>query len=146
MTLPHVSPGDLFAFYGLLRQGASGRPAHIDLEAAGRFEGPCRFRGAMYDLGRYPGIVAGDTLCRAEKWRITDVSVVAALDAFEDVDPADPARSLYQRQRIQILDEFGKPTGESGQVYVYNQTVEGARHIADGDWPLGAGASHAREV
>ena len=35
-----VSPGDLFVFYGLLKQGAAGMPAHIDLDAAGTFGAP----------------------------------------------------------------------------------------------------------
>ena len=146
MTLPPVSPGDLFAFYGLLKRGAAGMPAHIDLETAGRFAGPCRFHADMYDLGGYPGVVRGTTLCHGVLWRIADVSIIADLDDFEDVDPADPERSLYRRRHIPVLDDFARPTGETAQIYVYNQTVEGARHIADGDWPLGAGASHAREV
>ena len=54
-----VRPGDLFVFYGLLKQGAAGAPSDLPLAAAGTFGAPCRFRGAMYDLGGFPGVVAG---------------------------------------------------------------------------------------
>ncbi len=143
VAAPLVSPGDLFAFYGLLKQGATGMPAHIDLAAAGRFEGPCLFRGSMYDLGGYPGVVAGDALCRAEKWRIADPSIVAALDAFEDIDPADAGNSLYLRRRTELLGISGVPTGEVAFVYWFNRAANSFPFIANGNWPLEAGRTCA---
>lgn len=139
MTPPPVSPGDLFAFYGLLKQGASGMPDHIDLEAAGAFEGSCRFRAAMYDLGGFPGVVAGNTLCHGVVWRVGDTSVIAALDEFEDVDPVNPAASLYVRARTPLLDDTGAPTGETAHLYWYNRPVTGYPEITDGNWPLERG-------
>ncbi len=139
MTLPPVSPGDAFAFYGLLKQGAAGMPDHIDLAAAGRFEGPARLRGTLHDLGGFPGLVPGETLCHVEVWRISDVSVVPALDDFEDVIPGDPAASLYRRERWPLLDAAGTPTGETAHVYIYNQPTGACFVIADGNWPLDRG-------
>lgn len=143
-----VSPGDLFVFYGLLKQGASGMPAHIDLEAAGTFGAPCRFRGALYDLGGFPGVVAGEGLCQGIRYRLNDASIIAALDEFEDVFPDDPARSLYERRKMALLDAVGAETGEQAWIYWYNQSIDGYRLLDDGNWPLagtGAEAESPRE-
>lgn len=136
---PPVSPGDLFAFYGLLKQGAAGMPAHIDLEATGRFEGPCRFRGAMYDLGGFPGLVEGETLCHGVIWRVEDTSVIPALDEFEDVMPENPTASLYIRGKTPLLDVNGAQTGREAHLYWYNRPVDGCPKITDGNWPLERG-------
>jgi len=139
LTLPPVSPGDAFAFYGLLKQGAAGMPAHIDLETTGSFEGRTRVRGTLHDLGGFPGLVPGDTLCHAVIWRIADTAIVPALDDFEDVIPSDPVRSLYRRERWPLLTESGAPIGETAHIYIYNQATDGAPVIADGNWPLDRG-------
>ncbi|MEM0985318.1 MAG: gamma-glutamylcyclotransferase family protein [Pseudomonadota bacterium] len=139
MTLPPVSPGDAFAFYGLLKQGAAGMPENIDLEATGAFEGPIRLLGTLHDLGGFPGMVQGETLCHAVIWRISDVSIVPALDDFEDVLPDDPAASLYRRERWPLLDDTATPTGETAHIYVFNQSTAQYPVISDGNWPLDRG-------
>ena len=134
-----VRAGDYFVFYGLLKQGASGMPANIDLEAAGQFLGPCAFRGRMVDLGGYPGVVRSRGLCKGVVYRLDDPRLVSALDAFEDVDPRDLKASLYVRERVGILHTHGEPTGETGWLYRYNQPVAGYPLVKNGDWPLDAG-------
>lgn len=134
-----VFSGDLFVFYGLLKQGAAGMPEDIDLDAAGAFLGPCRFLGAMYDLGGFPGVVNGTTLCHGVRYRLDDARLASALDAFEDVVPNDPKYSLYMRLKIPLLSAEGEPTDEQGWIYWYNQPVKGFTEIADGNWPLEAG-------
>ncbi|GAB5457099.1 MAG: hypothetical protein Hens3KO_01290 [Henriciella sp.] len=134
-----VSSGDLFVFYGLLKQGASGMPAHIDLEAAGEFLGPCRFKGELYDLGGYPGVVDGETLCHGVRYRLNNSSLAKALDEFEDVIPDDAETSLYQRVKITLLDDQAKETGERAWIYWYNQSTECFTKREDGNWPLEAG-------
>lgn len=134
-----VAPGDLFVFYGLLKQGALGRPAHIDFEAAGRYLDPCRFRGHMVAVSGYPGVVEGDTLCRGLRYRIEDVSIVPALDRFESVIADDPPASEYVRVRIPLLDDEGAETGEVAWIYRYNRPIAGLAEVPDGDWPLSAG-------
>ena len=134
-----VASGDLFVFYGLLKQGASGMPSHIDLDAAGQFLGPCRFRGALYDLGGYPGVVAGNGLCHGVRYRLNDASIIAALDEFEDVLPDDPDASLYQRKKVAVMDDAGKETGEVAWIYWYNQSIAEFYKVEDGDWPLDRG-------
>ncbi|ABI78341.1 conserved hypothetical protein [Hyphomonas neptunium ATCC 15444] len=135
-----MQAGDVFIFYGLLKQGAAGAPDELGLELAGEFLGACRFRGRMLDLGGFPGVVAGDTLCHGAVWRVKDVSVVPAMDAFEDVTD-DPATSLYLRGRVPVLDEAGAETGEQGWIYIYNQKTDGFAILPDGNWPLDRGRS-----
>lgn len=139
-----VSSGDLFVFYGLLKQGAAGMPAKIDLEGGGAFRGPCRFRGDLYDLGGYPGAVAGNTLCHGVRYCLDKVDLIAALDAFEDVLPDDPEASLYKRIKIAVLDDAGQDTSERAWIYWYNQSISGCARLADGNWPLDSG--RARKI
>lgn len=140
MTKPEVKAGDVFIFYGLLKQGAAGAPNGLGLDIAGEFLGPCRFRGAMHDLGGFPGVVAGDTLCHGVRWRVKDAGIISAMDEFEDVTD-DPATSLYLRRQVPVLDEAGADTGERAWIYIYNQKTDGFPIIVDGDWPLDRGRS-----
>lgn len=135
MTGRPVRQGDLFVFYGLLKQGAEGMPADLALERAGTFRGPCRFRGRLVDLGGFPGVVDGEDLCHGIRYELADVSIIGALDAFEDVT-GDPESSLYLRERIALLGDDGAPTGETAWIYWYNQSTEGFEYMADGNWPL----------
>jgi gamma-glutamylcyclotransferase (GGCT)/AIG2-like uncharacterized protein YtfP len=130
--------GDLFVFYGLLKQGAAGAPSALDLAGAGEFGAPCRFRGQMVDLGGFPGVVMGETLCHGIRWRVRDASIVPAMDEFEDVTD-DPETSLYLRVKVPLLDDAGKETGETAWIYWYNRSVDGYAPVADGNWPLDAG-------
>lgn len=140
MMRPDVRAGETFIFYGLLKQGAAGAPAGLGLEAAGEFLGPCRFRGTMFDLGGFPGVVPGESLCRGVLWRVKDTSVVAAMDKFEDVTD-DPITSLYLRRRVPVLDDGGGETGDQAWIYLYNQNTDAVPVLADGNWPLESGRS-----
>lgn len=140
MTAGDVRPGDLFVFYGLLKQGALGGPQHIPLAKYGEWLTPCHFRGRMYDIGGFPGVVAGEDICQGVLYRIWDARIVGALDEYEDVTP-DPAMSLYVRRRIALLDAARSPTGASGWIYLYNQNTDGYEVIEDGNWPLERGRS-----
>jgi gamma-glutamylcyclotransferase (GGCT)/AIG2-like uncharacterized protein YtfP len=133
-----VRSGDLFVFYGLLKQGAAGAPSSLDLAGAGTFGAPCRVRGRMFDLGGFPGVVVGDVLCHGLRWRVRNAGIVPEMDAFEDVTD-DPATSHYRRGQVPLLDDAGVVTGETAWIYWYNQSVDGYPTIADGNWPLDAG-------
>lgn len=134
-----VDSGDLFVFYGLLKKGAAGAPSHLDLETAGAFLGPCRFKARLVDLGGFPGAVAGETLCTGELYRLDDASLAGELDEFEVVEANNPADSLYQRREIEVLDEDGQTTGQTAWIYWYAKPLAGAPEVANGDWPLNSG-------
>lgn len=133
-----VSSGDLFVFYGLLKQGASGQPASLPLAAAGAFGSSCRFRGRMVDLGGFPGVVTGDDLCHGILWTVHDTGIVPTMDDFEDVTE-DPVTSLYLRKRVAVCDDAGAETGETAWIYWYNKDVSAYPAVAGGNWPLDAG-------
>lgn len=138
MTGGAARAGDLFVFYGLLKQGAAGQPADLPLAKAGTFGAPCRFRGRMVDLGGFPGVVAGDELCHGVRWQLRDAAIVPVMDAFEDVTD-DPVSSLYLRVRVALCDDAGAETGETAWIYWYNQDVSACLAVSGGDWPLDAG-------
>lgn len=97
-----VKPGDAIAVYGLLRKGAAAF-ARFGLDRAFTPLGPCRLRGRLYDLGDYPGLVEGGGEVVGELYEVRDVSVMPALDAFEDYHPGDRARSRYARVRVRLI-------------------------------------------
>jgi len=138
VTGKSVEVGDLFIFYGLLKQGAAGQPADLPLDSAGAFGASCRFRARMVDLGGFPGVVEGDQLCHGIRWKLSDIFILSAMDAFEDVTE-DPATSLYLRKQIPLMDDTGAESGETAWIYWYNRPTDGYPPVADGNWPLEAG-------
>ena len=138
MTGKSVEVGDLFIFYGLLKQGAAEQPADLPLDSAGAFGASCRFRARMVDLGGFPGVVEGGQLCHGIRWKLSDISILSAMDAFEDVTE-DPATSLYLRKQIPLMDDAGAESGETAWIYWYNRPADGYPPVADGNWPLEAG-------
>jgi len=83
--------------------------------------GPATIRGHRYDLGEYPGVVLDPTgpLVAGELFTVPDAATLAALDAYEDFHPADPANSLFLR----VETTATKPDGSlvTCWVYVYNR-------------------------
>ena len=133
MIAPPVSAGDQFVFYGLLKQGASGGPKGLDLERHGEFLGPCRFKGAMFDLGTYPGVVRHKGVCHGMLYRLDHPRIARKLDAFEGVRSDDPRQALYRREQVSIIDDFGRPCAKAW-AYVYNRSVAGRPMLRSGFW------------
>lgn len=138
MTKPLVVAGDLFVFYGLLKQGAAGAPEDLDLAGHGTFLGPCCFKGRMLDLGGFPGVVDGQNMCHGVRYRIDNTAIVPAMDDFEDVTD-DVETSLYVRRRVPIFTQDGVETNRTAWIYWYNQADKGYPILLDGNWPLDAG-------
>ncbi len=134
-----VKPGDLFFFYGLLRKGAMGAPEHIDFEGCGVFLDDAFMRGDLFSLGGFPGIVDGDGLVTGVLYRLDDLAILPALDAFEDYFPEAPERSMYLRIVREVLSETGAGTGRNAWVYWYNRDITGCPKIETGLWPLTSG-------
>ncbi|KPP82626.1 MAG: hypothetical protein HLUCCA04_00790 [Oceanicaulis sp. HLUCCA04] len=128
-----VKAGEAFAVYGLLRRGASGF-AQFGLETAFKPLGPCRIPGIIYDLGGYPGLVAGPGEVIGELFTVTDAAVIPRLDTFEEYYPDDLNASRYLRQRVHLLS----PDSDAW-VYVWNRTVAGCPCVESGDWLEWAG-------
>jgi len=90
--------------------------------------GRATIRGRRYELGEYPGVILTDeagALVHGELFLLPDppqaTAVLAKLDAYEDFRPADPAGSLFLRQRTIATLEDG--TQRACWVYTYNRAV-----------------------
>lgn len=126
--MSEVRLGDAFAVYGLLRAGESGF-AKFGLAEAFAPLGPCLIPGALYDLGAYPGLVAGEGGVVGELFEVRDAGVMARLDPFEDYWPDDPDRSRYARRKVPLLEP-----DRDAWVYLWVRGLDGARRIETGDW------------
>lgn len=125
-------PRRLF-FYGTLIAG--GPPPVRRALSRLRDLGPARAAGLLYAIydpqGWYPalvegpGEVAGRLYMPSEEFAESDL---AALDAYEDCDPGDPAGSLYRRLVATVA-------GQPAELYRFNQSLpEHAPAIPDGDF------------
>lgn len=123
-----VRAGDAIAVYGLLRAGESGF-ARFGLADAFKPLGPCVIPGELWDLGRFPGLIAGQGEVAGELFEILDASVMSRLDAFEDYWPDEPDRSRYDRIKTRLIQPDC-----AAWVYVWRLGLDEAVPIASGDW------------
>lgn len=117
----------LLFIYGTLMPG-------LRLEAqmqGARFVGAAQVPGRLVDLGRYPGLLAGDGLVTGEVYEV-DAAQLARLDEVEGMVPGDRAASQYWREAVTVAG--GALLGQSVQTYVYNRPVDGCTPIAHGDY------------
>ena len=107
--------------YGTLMKGQ--RAAHM-LEGS-RFGGCFRLKDyAIYNLGRYPGIVPceGETV-QGELYFVSD-EMLARMDEYEEEG------SLYLRKKVTI---WAGETSAAAEVYVYNRDITGCEKLP-GAW------------
>ncbi len=84
-------------------------------------------RARLYHLGAYPGVILADETDPAapeipgEVFLVPDAATLAALDAYEDFRPQDPANSLFLRTKTVVTFDDG--SRESCWVYVYNRNL-----------------------
>lgn len=123
--------------YGTLRT-AVGHAMHQVLARAAHLVGFATVRGALYDLGSYPGLVmAGNHIGRVtgEVYALEPDAAEAALarlDAYEGCAPSDPAPHEYRRLQVRVTFEDGSE-GDAW-TYVLNRPHDGLPNIPDGDY------------
>jgi len=112
------------AVYGTLRVGTAKGDL---LVSRGRVKpvGKSHFKGTLYDLGAFPGLrLEGETLIWVDLLELRDENVLHDLDLYEGYMPDNHLDSLYLRKLL--------PCGV--YVYVFNQSLNGAKEIVCGDW------------
>jgi gamma-glutamylcyclotransferase (GGCT)/AIG2-like uncharacterized protein YtfP len=121
--------------YGTLRRD-SGHPMAQFLSRQGRFLGPARVAGRLYDLGRYPGLVgaaAPDDWVFGDLYELTEgAQTLAALDRYEDYDPADPSSSLFERCLVKARLAAGEVL--TAWAYQFRRPVSEEKRIHSGDY------------
>jgi gamma-glutamylcyclotransferase (GGCT)/AIG2-like uncharacterized protein YtfP len=135
-SLLHVSVRRLFV-YGTLRRGA---PMHGLLEPGARFVGPARFRGRLYDLGAFPGVVASRRaadVVHGELFELTGPDPEAALDALDRYE----GRFFH---RVEVDVETAERGVERAWIYLYRGELARSRRIASGDFLAAPGSGAAR--
>jgi gamma-glutamylcyclotransferase (GGCT)/AIG2-like uncharacterized protein YtfP len=126
--------------YGTLMSGAGtalGKSQRLRLARESDSLGPASIAHAhLYDLGRYPGAIAGgglDDLVHGEAVLLSDPQrTLVWLDAYEGVVPGKREESEYDR----VVREVRLAGGEAIDAWVYllRAVPPGARRIEDGRW------------
>lgn len=92
--------------------------------------GPATVKGELYDLGNYPGYIAGKGEVKGELYSIKDThKVFGVLDEYEGLHDAEPE---YIRKTVAVM----LPGGETVEswIYVYQQPHHQYKKITDGDY------------
>ncbi len=121
--------GELIALYGTLMSGLERRPGAPDLAAHIEPLGECTLSGLLYDVGAYPGMVAGEGTVSGELWRTISPTALEILDEWEQYQPARERASVYVRRRVFVLE----PEVQAW-VYLWNKATTGLELIQSGDW------------
>jgi len=107
-------------FYGTLMR-PFGVQERLGVSGRLRFVEPCRLRGDLFDLGRYPGLAPGDGTVEAELFEALDPSVIVELDRFEGPE--------YERREVDLLEPEGR-----GWAYILLRRPPESQRIATGRW------------
>ena len=94
-----------------------------------------RVKGALYDIGNYPGAVPVDSgiYITGEVIEIKEPgSVLQLLDDYEGYDPGNEIRSEYCRKKEWV--EFEDGTGVEAWIYWYNFPVNEKQRIPGNDY------------
>lgn len=123
-------PQPLHVFvYGTLRRGEANDINR--LQPAPQFLGMARIRGALYDLGSYPGVILGGAgWVQGEVYAIT-ADLERQLDVIEEVAPVSSGE--YARRHLAV-----EVAGQTLHCLVYEThpaRVRGHALIACGNWP-----------
>lgn len=123
--------------YGTLRK-ACGHEMHRVLAGAALFVGKATVRGALYDLGSYPGLATvGENLASVigEVYTLDPDSAqatLAVLDAYEGCAVADPQPHAYRREVVRVT--LADRSELAAWTYVLNRPHTDLARIPDGDY------------
>jgi gamma-glutamylcyclotransferase (GGCT)/AIG2-like uncharacterized protein YtfP len=130
-------PESCIFVYGTLRR-ALGHEMHRVLARGAHFVGEATVRGALYDLGAYPGLVTqGDHLdcVSGEVYALAPdnaEATLALLDAYEGCANSDPEPHEYRRAIVQV--RFDDGSQRDAWTYLLNRSHAGLQRIPGGDY------------
>jgi gamma-glutamylcyclotransferase (GGCT)/AIG2-like uncharacterized protein YtfP len=123
---------DLVFFYGTLMSGFK-RQGRQRLDAKLTPVGRGSIHATLFDVGLYPAAIpASDALVQGELHRMSDESVLRALDEIEGFRPEQPDASLYTRLETPVTLTDGRT--ENAWTYFYNAPLGNAPRIESGDY------------
>src|ERR1041384_6448019 len=96
----HSYPGQdqlRIAVYGTLMKGFGGQES-AGIEEEMKLLGPCILRGALYDLGEFPGLVTEEGIVAGELYELRGHAALLKLDKYEEFDATHPDKSLFVRR------------------------------------------------
>ena len=104
-----------------------------EIESFLRFSGRGSVQGVLFDLGSYPGMVAGQGTVVGELYEILQVELLLPqLDAIERYYPNAPGESTYIRRTVRV--RRSGVVGVSAWTYIFNGTLGGYSRIVSGDY------------
>lgn len=122
--------------YGSLLTGTPDRRLNQRVRRLLRRARPALIQARLYNLGRYPGVIASASKADRVYGRVItlgDARLLRRLDRYEDYWPDEPANSEFIRIQMpaQLL-----PARKSIDcwVYVYNGDLSGKQRILSGDY------------
>lgn len=123
--------------YGTLRKNLA-HEMHGVLARAACLVGEATVRGALYDLGAYPGLVvagAGKERVTGELYALDPRGAQAALealDAYEGCSAADPEPHEYRREVLTVRIPDGSEI--AAWSYLLNRSHAGLTPVPGGDY------------
>ena len=122
--------------YGSLLTGTPDRQLNKKVRRLLRHAQPAVIQARLYNLGRYPGVVAStSTTDRVYGWIITQGGhrLIRQLDRYEDYFAGDHKKSEFIRILMQAKQLPSQRPIECW-VYVYNHHISGKQRIKSGDY------------
>jgi gamma-glutamylcyclotransferase (GGCT)/AIG2-like uncharacterized protein YtfP len=112
--------------YGTLRRDANSEMGQL-LSKYAYFVDAASFRGKLYKVDYYPGVVSSDNpndQVQGEVYLLHQAEVVLPLlDQYEEFGPEYPEPNEYLRQKKTVLLNNGRFV--TAWVYVYNHSTDG---------------------
>ncbi|MTI63961.1 gamma-glutamylcyclotransferase family protein [Methylophaga sp.] len=123
---------DYLFVYGTLMQNSQ-HPMHQLLQAHSEYICKGWIRAQLYQIQDYPGAVLSEddnNKVHGEVYRLTNLSVLAQLDDFEECSAAFPEPHEYQRQQVDVGITAAKHI--KAWAYIYNHSVDPGKRIKSG--------------
>jgi gamma-glutamylcyclotransferase (GGCT)/AIG2-like uncharacterized protein YtfP len=121
--------------YGSLRSCGEVPEQIAHLVSAFRNRREATVRGRLFDFGGYCGAILDENAMTIHGEVIElppDGKILASLDLYEEIDPADPGRSLFARNMASVRLADG--SSQEAWIYVYNKPPGDAPLIESGDY------------